>query len=73
MYLIYNHLIHTHILVRNIEPHIDEAPAYALSLQYPVCTSRSLSLINDLINDCWCAAQPPNYRRRVKDPPNGLP
>ena len=43
-----NYPIHTHILIRNIEPHIYETTAYALGLQqYPV-TNGSLSHITAL-------------------------
>ena len=46
--LFINYPIHTHILIRIVEPHIYETPAYNLGLQqYPV-TSGSLSHITAL-------------------------
>ena len=48
LYLLQNYPIHTNTSACNIERRIDETPAYALGLPYPVCTSGSLSIITAL-------------------------
>ena len=59
-----NYPIYTHILIRNIEPHIYETPAYQVCFRSTAVSSNKRIIVtyHDHINDCWCAAQPRNYR-----------